>query len=222
MKSETERRSFTFEVRAKQDDRGRYIEGRPIVYGKETVIGEMFREEICAGALDKADLKDVRLLVNHDTSKIPLARSRHNNKNSTMQLRVDKEGLWIRAYLDVENNAEAKALYSAVERGDITGMSFLFGITKERWEDLKKELPKRFIEEISTVVEVSAVTFPAYEDTEITARNKEALESAKRALESALPAVDTAGGDTEGLDSRKAESELQLLKEKVKIVGGLE
>lgn len=221
MKNETERRAFTFDVRTNQDDRGKYIEGRPIVYGKETVIGEMFREEICAGALDKTDLTDVRFLVNHDTSKIPLARSRHNNENSTMQLKVDEKGLQIRAYMDVENNAEAKALYSAVERRDITGMSFLFGVTKERWEDLKKELPKRFIEEISTVIEVSAVTFPAYEDTEITARNKEALESAKRALESARPAVDTAGDESEGLDSRKEESELQLLKEKVRIIGGL-
>lgn len=222
MKNKTERRSFTFEVRAEQDDRGRYIEGRPIVYGKETVIGDMFREEICAGALDKTDLRDVRFLVNHDTKKIPLARSRHNNENSTMQLKVDEKGLWIRAYLDVENNTEAKALYSAVERGDITGMSFLFGVSTEKWTDLKEDLPKRFVEEISTVIEVSAVTFPAYEDTEIMARNKEALESAKRALESAQPVVDTAGDETEGLDSRKEESELQLLKEKVKIVGGLE
>lgn len=221
MKSKPERRAFTFEVRASQDDRGRYIEGRPIVYEKETNIGGMFREEICAGALDKTDLSDVRFLVNHDTSKIPLARSRHNNKNSTMQLKTDEKGLWIRAYLDTENNTEAKALYSAVERGDITGMSFFFGIEKERWEDLKKDLPKRFIEEISTVIEVSAVTFPAYEDTEITARNKEALESAKKALESARSAVDTAGDNEEGRDSHEAESELQLLKEKVKIVGGL-
>lgn len=220
MKGDIEQRAFAFDVRANEDDRGTYIEGRPIVYQKETIIGDMFKEEICAGALDGTDLTDVRFLVNHDTSKIPLARSRNNNENSTMQLNVDEKGLKIRAYLDIENNTEAKALYSAVERGDITGMSFLFGVEKEKWEDLKKELPKRFIEKISTVIEVSAVTFPAYKDTEIMARNKEALESAKNALDSARAAVDTAGDNAGGLESRNAESELQLLREKIKIVGG--
>lgn len=211
---ELEQRAFAFEVRANHNEKnGNFIEGRPIVYGEETDIGGLFREEICPGALDKADLKDVRFLVNHDTSKIPLARSRNNNENSTMQLMTDKDGLYFRANLDTDNNADAKALYSAVERGDISGMSFLFAIRKERWEDMEKEYPKRFIEEISTVIEVSAVTFPAYEKTEITARNKEALESAKRALESAK--------ENKGLESLEERDLLDLIKGKIKIIGGI-
>ena len=75
------RSSYEFEVRAASDDNGTHITGRPIVYNSRTNLG-CFDEIIEKGALDKANLKDVRFLVNHDTSKIPLARSRNNNKNS--------------------------------------------------------------------------------------------------------------------------------------------
>lgn len=160
------------------------ITGRPIVYGSKTNIG-YFDEIIERGALDNADLTDVRFLVNHNRSGIPLARSRRNNGNSTMQLIPDENGLGIRVKLDVENNAEAKSLYSAVKRGDITGMSFMFSVDKDEWDDVDAEHPTRHIRSIKSVVEVSAVTFPAYDSTEINARSKEALESARSALENA-------------------------------------
>ena len=65
-----ERRAFMFDVRAEQDERGNYIEGRPVVYGKEADIGGIFREEIVPGALDKTDLHDVCFLTNHDLNRI--------------------------------------------------------------------------------------------------------------------------------------------------------
>lgn len=177
------RRNYAFEVRAENDEKhGTIITGRPIVYESKTDLG-YFAEIIHKGALDHSDLKDVRFLVNHDTSKIPLARSRRNNENSTMQLSVDDDGLAIRVDLDIENNSEARALYSAVQRGDISGMSFMFGVDGEEWEDLESEYPTRHIKSISTVVEVSAVTFPAYEATEINARDKSALENARQLVE---------------------------------------
>ena len=119
-------RSFDFEVRAEEtEERGHIIEGRAIVYGQRTNLG-WYDEIIENGALDNTDLRDVRLLVNHNTDMIPLARSRNNNANSTMQLVVvPGEGLDIRANLDIENNADAKALYSATARGDLSGMSFM-------------------------------------------------------------------------------------------------
>jgi HK97 family phage prohead protease len=181
-KKELERRSYNFEVRAEETESGNIITGRPIVYNSRTDLG-FFDEIIEGGALDKTDLTDVRFLVNHDTSRIPLARSRRNNGNSTMQLSVDEFGMSIRVSLDVENNSEARALYSAVERGDITGMSFMFAINDEEWEELDSDHPTRRIKEISTVVEVSAVTFPAYESTEINARSKEALDNARSLVE---------------------------------------
>lgn len=184
-KKELEQRSYSFEIRAEESERGHIITGRPIVYNSRTDLG-WFDEVIEPGALDGADLKDVRFLVNHNLSMIPLARSRRNNCNSTMQLTPDLEGLsidWVE--LDTENNADARALYSAVQRGDITGMSFMFSIDDEEWENLESDHPTRHIRKIGTVVEVSAVTMPAYEATSINARSKEALDNARSALESA-------------------------------------
>ena len=194
-KKELERRSYSFEVRAEETENGNIITGRPIVYNSRTDLG-YFDEIIENGALNGADLTDVRFLVNHDTSRIPLARSRRNNGNSTMQLSVDEMGMAIRVKLDTENNAEAKSLYSAVERGDISSMSFMFSIDDEEWENLDSDHPLRHIRSIGTVVEVSAVTFPAYESTEINARSKEALDNARSAVDTArqqnAKAVETA------------------------------
>lgn len=179
-----ERRNYTFEVRAEQDEQhGSIITGRPVVYNSETDIGGLFAEVIERGALDGADLTDVRFLVNHDLTRIPLARSRNNNENSTMQLTVDADGLSIRVTLDVENNSEARALYSAVQRGDISGMSFMFSVAEEWAENLESDYPTRHVTKIASIVEVSAVTFPAYDDTEINARGG-TLESARATLES--------------------------------------
>lgn len=213
-KKELEQRSYTFDVRAEETERGKIITGRPIVYNSRTDIG-YFDEIIESGALDNADLTDVRFLVNHDLSKIPLARSRRNNGNSTMLLTVDADGMGIRVDLDTENNTEARALYSAVERGDISGMSFMFGVKDEEWDNLESEHPTRRIKSISTVVEVSAVTFPAYNATTINARGKEALENARSALESARQQRESS------LEKEETAKTLELLKEKTKLLGGL-
>lgn len=173
------KRNYNFEIRANEDKENKNytLTGRPIVYNSKTDLG-YFDEVIESGALDKADLKDVRFLVNHDTSKIPLARATEGNKESTMRFNVDKNGMEISVELDVENNSEARALYSAVQRGDITGMSFMFTIDGEEWENLESEHPTRHIKSIGQVFEVSAVTFPAYEASEISARDKKSLDDA--------------------------------------------
>ncbi len=184
METKTLQRAFSFEMRAENNDQhGDFITGRPIVYDSMTDLG-WFDEIIEKGALDGTDLKDVRFLVNHDTSMIPLARSRNNTENSTMQMEIDDKGMSIRVDLDTESNTEAKNLYSAIKRGDISGMSFMFSIDDEEWENLQSDHPTRHIRKIGRVLEVSAVTFPAYEATEISARDKEALDSAKATLES--------------------------------------
>lgn len=207
-KKELEQRAYNFEIRADDIEGEKIITGRPIVYNSKTDLG-WYDEIIESGALDGTDLTDVRFLVNHDISKIPLARSRRNNGNSTMQFSVDPFGLnldWVK--LDTENNSEARALYSAVQRGDISGMSFMFSVDSDEWENLESEHPTRHIKRIGSVVEVSAVTFPAYDATEIYARSKEALDSARSAMEIArqqrAKSVDT--------------DELALLKEKTKLL----
>lgn len=179
-------RAFNFEVRAEENEKhGHFLSGRPIVYNSRTDLG-WYDEIIEGGALDQTDLRDVRFLVNHNTDMIPLARSRNNNDNSTMQMTVDDDGMGIRVDLDIDNNADARSLYSAVGRGDITGMSFMFSVDKDSWDDLESEHPTRHIRSISRVFEVSAVTFPAYAATSIQARDlSEALDSARASLDSA-------------------------------------
>lgn len=206
-----EKRSYNFDISTEtREDGTRELTGRPIVYNSRANIGP-FDEIIDPGALDGTDLTDVRFLINHDLSRIPLARSRRNNGNSTMQLTPDAEGLsidWVR--LDVENNADARALYSAVERGDITGMSFAFSVDGESWDDLNSDHPTRHITKIGSVVEVSAVTFPAYKDADISARSNEALESAEATLEKARQ-----------LRAKSPEGDLELEKAKLEFISKL-
>ena len=211
-----ERRSYDFEIRAQEnEDEGIVIlSGRPIVYNSRTNLG-LFDEIIEQGALDNTDLTDVRFLINHDTSRIPSARSRRNNGNSTMQFTVDQEGMkidWVK--LDVKNNEQSRALASAVKRGDITGMSFMFILDEDgyEWQNLETDHPTRVIKRITSVIEVSAVTFPAYETTsiEVNQRNKQALESARAALDSARMRGD-----------KPLDSELELLKAKTRILCGM-
>ena len=184
--NEKERRSFEFEVRADQNEQhGSFITGTPIVFNQETDLG-WCREVIEPGALDRTDLKDVRFLIGHNTEMIPLARSRNNNENSTMQMTVTELGMEIRVDLDTENNADARTLYSAVKRGDISGMSFMFKVDGEAWEDIESDSPLRRVTSISRVFEVSAVAFPAYEGTDIQAAAEgDPLGSVKASLESA-------------------------------------
>lgn len=182
---EKRNRFFEFEVRAEKDEEhGSILTGTPIVFGQATDMGGMFQEVIDSDALNETDLRDVRFLVGHNTQMIPLARSRRNNKNSTMQMEVKEHGMDIRVDLDTENNSDARALYSATDRGDISGMSFMFTVDGEEWENLDSDYPTRHIRSIGKVFEVSAVAFPAYEQTSLEARSAEALENARAALES--------------------------------------
>lgn len=186
MMKNKEVRSYNFDIRTSDsNDNGvKVIEGRAIVYGSKYDNG-MWDEYIDAGALDNCDLKDVRLLINHNTDMIPLARSRNNTPNSTMQLIADEDGLGMRANLDTENNQDSKSLHSAIGRGDITGMSFMFTVDGDKWDGLDTEHPVRHITSINKIFEVSAVTFPAYESTSLEARDELALDSARSVLDSA-------------------------------------
>lgn len=210
-KSKLERRSYSFEVRAEAKENGvSTLSGRPIVYNSPTDIGGYFREVIDAGALMGANLKDVPLLVNHNDRMIPIARSRNNTPNSTMRLMVVDEGLDFEADIDTENNQTARELNSAVNRGDIDGMSFAFTVDDEEWQDLETDYPTRRIKKFGTIAEISAVTWPAYNATSIYARSKEALESARSALDNARQRT------AKPLDS--GNNELELLKLKIKLL----
>ena len=145
---------------------GHYLVGQPIVFNKQTNIG-WFDEIIDSKALNGANLNDVCFLVNHDQDMIPLARSKRNQMGSTMHITINNSGLNIRVDLDTENNPVSKSLFSAVRRGDISGMSFGFVVDKDSWENIESDHPTRCILSIKKVIEVSAVTYPAYNQTSI-------------------------------------------------------
>lgn len=191
-------RGFNAEFRAGGEDEGKtgnIIEGLAAVCEQETRICDVFGEFIeiiRKGAFDETDFSDVRLLVNHDMNGIALARSRRNNKSdkpNTMQLFADDNGINIKADLDTVNNEQARALYSAISRGDMDGMSFCFFVPEDgqRWTNVNG-VDRREITKIDKVIEVSAVNFPAYGGTNINSRS---LDSDRRALDNARALLDS-------------------------------
>ena len=185
-KNEREVRYLQADLRTEENERGSVITGYPIVFEQETDLG-FCREVIDGGSMgDGSVLRDVALIANHDFGMIPMARSRRNNENSTMKLTPDQHGVAMRAALDTDGNPKAKEAYSAVNRGDITGMSFAFIVNEERWTDLDTDKPLRRIMSFSRIFEVSLVTNPAYEGTSVQAASEgDTLESVKASLESA-------------------------------------
>lgn len=184
---------------------GHTIEGYAIVYEQEVSIGGWFNEVVKRGALDGADLTDVPLFIHHNSDEIPLARSRRNNNNSTLKLTPDDKGLHFRAELDVDNNVDAKALYSAIQRGDITGMSYSFRVKEEKWLNMDTPTPTREIYKFKKIGEISALWSPAYEGTSIEARGRELDSSDKMALDNARSTLDN------------EKNELEVMKLKIKI-----
>ena len=137
-----------------------------------------------------------------------------------MDIEIDADGLKIKTTLDVENNATARELCSAVTRGDIEDMSFAFGImvSGEEWRDLDKDMPTRRITKISRVCEISAVNDGAYPQTEIYARSTSPLDNEKSALDNArAAALDNAKrGQNDG-----SQASLKLAKEKFLFLEGI-
>lgn len=180
------------------------VEGYAIVYEQRVKIGRWFEEVVKRGALDEADLTDVPLFIHHQQNKIPLARSRRNNGKSTMTLTPDDKGLHFRAELDVDNNTEARALYSAVSRGDIDGMSYSFRVKEEKWLNMDRDMPTREILKFEKIGELSALWSPQYKGTSIKEARAEALDSAdKAALESARATLESEKNERESLNELK-------------------
>lgn len=157
-----EKRIARIEVRS-DNSKEMVLTGRPVVFNQPTVIGEDYKEVIAEGALDGADLSDVRLLYNHDLSTVPLART-----PKTMELSVDPAGLTFTANLPA--NEYGRTVYEAVKRGDLTGMSFSFKVP-DGGDDYDPETNTRTIRKIEKIYECSIVPFPAYPTASVEARD---------------------------------------------------
>ena len=139
-------------------------------------------ESVDPHAFDDALTDDIRALIDHDT-RLVLGRT----TAGTLTLRVDENGLFGSILIN-EDDQDAMNLYARIQRGDVSQCSFGFDILDESTEESRDENGKYTVHWTIKKVklyEVSAVTFPAYEQTSINARCQQTLESAKAALESA-------------------------------------
>ena len=159
------------EIRA--DETGIKVSGYAAVFNQETDIGGMFREVIKPGAFKEAiGRDDVVFLINHDG--LPLARTR----SGTLTLREDERGLLMDTTLD-ENDPDVKAIVGKMKRGDLDKMSFAFWPEVQSWDDTQ-DPPLRSVER-AKLYDVSIVTTPAYDGTDIGLRSLEAHRAKEQA-----------------------------------------
>ena len=151
------------EMRATDDDE-MIVEGYAAVFDSVTDLGP-FQERIAPGAFSDVLQDDVRLLINHDG--VPLART----TNGTLELSQDDTGLHYRAVLS--NTQASKDLYEMIRRGDINQSSFAFMIGEES----RDENDVRVIDKVAKLIDVSPVTYPAYQAASVFARAEEKNEN---------------------------------------------
>lgn len=163
--------------RAENSQDGKYIEGYFALYEVKTEIWPGAFEIISTGAFERAAREDdVRALVNHDTTFV-LGRT----KAGTLEVRSDNTGLWGKVKIN-ENDRAAMDLYSRVERGDVDQCSFGFDIIREEVEFPEEGGIIWSIKELK-LYEVSACTFPQYEQTSVSARKADYEEIQKRKID---------------------------------------
>lgn len=151
------------EIRAEED--GIKVVGYAAVFNQETDICGCFREVIAPGAFrDAIGRDDVVFLVNHDG--LPLARTR----SGTLKLTEDDHGLRIETMLEA-SDPDVQAIVPKMKRGDLDKMSFAFRATVQEWDETQ-DPPLRTIRELE-LYDVSIVTTPAYDGTEIGMRSLE-------------------------------------------------
>ncbi len=155
-------RSFPFEIRAEGEGKESRIIGHAAIFNTFTDIWD-FREQVAPGAFRKSISEDdVRALFNHDPNHV-LGR----NRAGTLKLAEDEKGLAIE--IIPPDTQFARDLIVSLKRGDITQMSFGFQVLKDEWNQEAKPM-ERTLKEVK-LFDVSPVTFPAYPETDVTARN---------------------------------------------------
>jgi len=169
-------RSLRTELRTRDEGDAPVIEGYFAVFSRETELWPGAYEEIAPGTFSNTLSNDIRALINHET-RLVLGR----NKSGTLELREDSYGLWGRIKIN-PNDTDAMNLYERVKRGDVDQCSFGFNIIREDTEWRDDGSVKWTIREVD-LHEVSVVTFPAYEDTGVAARQKQVEEHRARLFE---------------------------------------
>jgi HK97 family phage prohead protease len=169
-------RSMPTEFRAAESDGKKRIEGYFATFGGIYELWPGATESIDPHAFDDALNDDIRALIDHET-RLVLGR----NKAGTLELRVDSHGLWGSIEIN-EADTDAMNLYARVQRGDVSQCSFGFEILSEK-TDVRDDGTVHWTIEKVKLYEVSCVTFPAYKDTSITARQDDYTKIKKRQIE---------------------------------------
>ena len=167
-------RMINTEFTTREDSEELTIEGYFAVFNSNYEIFTGATESIAQGAFTDAISGDVRALVNHDTTLV-LGR----NKAHTLELREDERGLWGKVRIN-PNDSAAMDLYERVKRGDVDGCSIGFDIADEETEFRENGDVHFTIKKVLPLYEVSCCTFPAYQETNISARAAQIDEIKKR------------------------------------------
>ena len=170
-------RSIASDFTTREDGEGLRIEGYFAVFNSNYDIGPGMSESIAPGAFKNTLADDIRALVNHDTTLVLGRTSAH-----TLELREDERGLWGMISINPKDT-DAMNLYERVKRGDVSQCSIGFNIVREDTEISEDESVHWTIQEVR-LYEVTCCTFPAYKETNISAREAQRDEFLKRRLES--------------------------------------
>lgn len=168
-------RSIPTKFETREDGENPTIEGYFAVFNSNYEIAPGMSESIAPGAFSRTLANDVRALINHDTTLV-LGRTKAN----TLELREDSHGLWGKISIN-PNDRDAMNLYERVKRGDVDQCSFGFDL-KEQDTEIRDDGAVHWTIKDLDLFEVSCCTFPAYEQTNISARSKERDEIKKREL----------------------------------------
>ena len=161
-------------VEIRESDNVITVSGYAAVFNQEATIGDYFIERIAPGAFSSAITRDdVVFLINHEG--LPMARTR----SRTLKLTEDERGLFMESELDPDDT-DVKLIIPKMRRGDLDKMSFRFTPMKQEWDDTG-ELPVRTLLEVG-LSDVSIVTFPAYEGTDIALRSLQDHRSATQPI----------------------------------------
>lgn len=176
-----DRQYRSFAIQRAKDGEKRIVEGYALKFDVETVLytidGIEYHEIVDRHALDGVNLSDVVLNIDHAGK--PLART----KNNTLELAIDEIGLKIRA--DLDGTQAGRDAYEEVKGGYFDKMSFAFSMNYDE-QDYDRKTHTMRIKKISKFYDVSIVTFPAYEQTCVSARNLFMAEAEKRQAEAGL------------------------------------
>lgn len=191
------------------------LEGYPIVFNEETLIGDEdtgWIESIDPRALDETDMRDTPLKYNHQDITPILARVR----NGSLKLSIDEKGLFMRAeLLDTQQN---KDFYKMVQAGLLDKMSFAFDVLDENRNDLSRPAT-RHIRKIGRLFDVSIVDTPAYDGTSLLARSKEIAEARSKAeAEAEARALEEAEASIKAKEKAEAEARAFDFKKKKELI----